>query len=170
MIFFFVRISTGFDKMIFQASRMIITANHIHSLKRINSVWLQSNFQRNMHLLLNKTLINGEWVSSSSNAEMAVTNPANGSIVGHVPDLNVSDVHKAIDAAHKTFHSDEWTSLTAKERSTLLKVCINFDKDLQLVDSIEDFFSTVISILLFFFFFRNGIYYLRVIVMKLLRL
>lgn len=110
--------------MIFQASRLIITANHLHSLKRINSVWLQSDFRRNMHLLLNKTLINGEWVSATSNAELAVTNPANGSIVGHVPDLDVDDVHKAIDAAHTTFHSDEWTSLTAKERSTLLKVCI----------------------------------------------
>lgn len=82
-----------------------------------------------MHLLLNKTLINGEWVSSSSNAELEVINPANGSIVGHVPDLEVRDVHKAIDAAYNTFHSKEWTSLTAKERSTLLKVCIKSNKD-----------------------------------------
>lgn len=111
--------------VLFQASRLAITANRLHSLKSIHCVWLcQSDFRRNMHLLLNKTLINGEWVSSSSNAELAVTNPANGSIVGHVPDLDVHDVHKAIDAAHKTFHSNEWSSLTAKDRSTLLKVCI----------------------------------------------
>lgn len=108
--------------MIFQASRLAITANY--SFQRFNRVWLCSDFRRNMHLLLNKTLINGEWVSSSSNAELEVINPANGSIVGRVPDLEVKDVHSAIDSAYKTFHSDEWSSLTAKERSILLKVCI----------------------------------------------
>lgn len=112
--------------MIFQVSRLAVTANRFHSLKQIQRIWWRTNFQRNMHLLLNKTLINGEWVSAASNAELAVINPANGSIVGHVPDLEVSDVHKAIDSAHKAFHSDEWTSLTAKERSALLKVCIYF--------------------------------------------
>lgn len=76
-----------------------------------------------MHLLLNKTLINGEWVAASSNAELPVINPANGSIVGHVPDLDVTDVQKAIDAAHTAFYSNEWSTLTAKERSALLKVC-----------------------------------------------
>lgn len=110
--------------MIFQVSRLAVTANRMHSLSQIQRIWWRTNFQRNMHLLLNKTLINGEWVSSSSNTELAVINPANGSIVGHVPDLEVSDVHKAIDSAYKAFHSDEWTSLTAKERSALLKVCI----------------------------------------------
>lgn len=112
--------------MLFQASRLIVTASHLHSLKRINCNRLGIDFRRNMHLLLNKTLINGEWVSSSSQAELAVTNPANGSVVGHVPDLDVNDVQKAIDAAYKTFHSDDWSSLTAKERSALLKVCFFF--------------------------------------------
>lgn len=77
---------------------------------------------RNMHLLLNKTLINGQWVSASSNEEFPVLNPANGAVIGHVPDLNANDVQTAIDAAHEAFYSDEWSSLTAKERSGLLKV------------------------------------------------
>lgn len=111
--------------MIFQASRLAINVNHLHSLNRIGCVWWRSDFKRNMHLLLNKALINGEWISAKSNAELPVINPANGSIVGHVPDLDVSDVQNAIDAAHKTFHSDEWSSLTAKERSTLLKVSVS---------------------------------------------
>lgn len=109
--------------MIFQASRLAITAHQLNSFKRINSDWFYSDFRRNMSLLLNKSLINGEWVSSSSQTELDVINPANGSIVGQVPDLDVKDVHKAIDAAYQTFHSNEWSSLTAKERSTLLKVC-----------------------------------------------
>lgn len=108
--------------------RLTLIANHLHSFKHIQRnqrCWWQSNFQRNMSaLLVNKTLINGEWVGAASNAEVPVTNPANGSIVGHVPDLDVTDVQKAIDAAHTTFHSSEWSALTAKERSGLLKVCI----------------------------------------------
>lgn len=75
-----------------------------------------------MHLLLNRALVNGQWVSGSTNEELPVTNPANGSVIGHVPNLNADDVQKAINAAHDTFHSDEWRSLTAKERSGLLKV------------------------------------------------
>lgn len=111
--------------MISQASRLIAAASHLQSFKPIQRSWSHTDFRRNMHLLLNKTLINGEWVSATTNAEMDVMNPANGSIVGQVPDLDVNDVHKAIDAAHKAFHSNEWSSLTAKERSGLLKVCIS---------------------------------------------
>lgn len=77
-----------------------------------------------MHLLLNKALINGEWVSATSNEELQVLNPANGSVIGSVPDLSVDDVNQAINAAHTAFHSNEWGSLTAKERSGLLKVRI----------------------------------------------
>lgn len=111
--------------MLFQSfGRLTLVAHHLHSVKHIprNRCWWQSDFQRNMHLLLNKTLINGAWVGAASNAELPVINPANGSIVGQVPDLDVTDVQKAIDAAHSAFHSNEWSTLTAKERSALLKV------------------------------------------------
>lgn len=77
-----------------------------------------------MHLLLNKAFVNGEWVAAKSQQKFDVLNPANGSIVGQVPDLDASDVGEAIDAAHTAFYSAEWSALTAKERSTLLKVRI----------------------------------------------
>lgn len=80
---------------------------------------------RNMHLLLNKTLVNGDWISASSKKELAVFNPVNGSIVGNVPDMDASDTQNAIDSASKAFYSKEWYGLTAKDRSTLLKVCIH---------------------------------------------
>lgn len=82
----------------------------------------QPILNRKMHLLLNKALVNGQWVSGSTNEELPVLNPANGTVIGHVPNLSADDVQKAINAAHDTFHSDEWSSLTAKERSGLLKV------------------------------------------------
>lgn len=109
--------------MIFQVCRLAVTTNRIHSCKQIQRIWWQTHSRRNMHILLNKTLINGQWISAESNAEVAVINPSNGTLIGHVPDLDVNDVHKAIDSAYNAFHSDSWTSLTAKERSALLKVC-----------------------------------------------
>lgn len=78
-----------------------------------------------MHLLLNKAFVNGEWVAAKSQQKFDVFNPANGSIVGQVPDLDVNDVDEAIQAAHTAFYSTEWSSLTAKERATLLKVRTN---------------------------------------------
>lgn len=145
--------------MIFQASRLAINANRMHSFNQIGRVWWQSDFKRNMHLLLNKALINGEWVSAESQAELPVINPANGSIVGHVPDLDVNDVRNAIDAAHKTFHSDEWSSLTAKERSALLKVSLFLFDSYELID----------DTIKFVFCFRNGTCYLKAIATKLLQ-
>lgn len=114
---------TYITKMFCKFSQFVAVTNRLQSLQRKGAViWINNNFRRNMSLLLNKTLINGEWISAKSNAELTVVNPANGSIVGRVPDLDVKDVENAIDAANEAFHSTEWSSLTAKERSALLKV------------------------------------------------
>lgn len=98
---------------------MFFAGNVIRTAIRLRSPLI---FSRNMHLLLNKALVGGQWVSGSTNEELPVLNPANGVVIGHVPNLNADDVQNAINAAHDTFHNDEWSSLTAKERSGLLKV------------------------------------------------
>lgn len=95
-----------------------------HSLTRLAVVSTRTIFfnSRNMHLLLNKTLVNGDWISAKSKKELAVLNPVNGSVIGNVPDMDASDTQNAIDSASKAFYSKEWYGLTAKDRSTLLKV------------------------------------------------
>lgn len=104
-------------------SQFVAKTNGLQLIRRKGAViWTNNDFRRNMSLLLNKALINGEWISAKSNAELDVVNPANGSIVGRVPDFDAKDVENAIDAANEAFHSTEWSSLTAKERSALLKV------------------------------------------------
>lgn len=78
---------------------------------------------RTMHSLLkDKAYINGKWTSAGDNKSFKVTNPANQEVVGSCPDMNASDVQKAIDSAFDAFHSKEWRNTTAKERSNLLKV------------------------------------------------
>ncbi|KAH8382862.1 hypothetical protein KR009_005650 [Drosophila setifemur] len=72
-------------------------------------------------LLQNKALVDGAWVDSSNSTTFEVLNPANGEVIGKVPNMTVEDAQKAIDAAKKAFESKEWRSLTAKDRSNLLK-------------------------------------------------
>ncbi|XP_059619908.1 succinate-semialdehyde dehydrogenase, mitochondrial [Phlebotomus argentipes] len=76
---------------------------------------------RTMSLLLNKGLINGEWVEALNKKKFDVFNPASGEKVGSVPDMGVEDTNSAIQAAYDRFQSAEWQNLTAKERSGLLK-------------------------------------------------
>lgn len=115
--------------MIGHASRLFIVRHLLRSRELqsvIGSVYFNrfgSISSRNMSLLLNKTLINGKWVSSATNEQLVVLNPADGSVVGHVPDLTAVEAQQAVQAANDAFYSDEWSKLTAKERSGLLKVC-----------------------------------------------
>ena len=73
-------------------------------------------------LIKTKSFVNGRWVSAASGETFDVTNPATGEVVASVPNMNVADVRKAIDAAN-----DAWPAfrdLTAGERANLLKKMI----------------------------------------------
>ena len=60
--------------------------------------------------------INGVWESASATLE--VTNPANGEVIGSVPDGGREHAARAIDAASKAFSA--WSGLTAYQRSDYL--------------------------------------------------
>jgi len=74
---------------------------------------------KNPALLREQSYINGEWVSAADGATFAVTNPADGSLVAHVPQLTVDDARAAIEAADKAWPA--WRKKTAKERSAILR-------------------------------------------------
>lgn len=111
-------------EMLFRISRTALSYRNqlTHSSFSSRNGAFSIVIKRDMHLLLNKTLINGNWVSGSNNEELAVHDPATGRVVGHVPDLSVDDAEEAIKAAHQAFYSPGWSTLTAKDRSGLLKV------------------------------------------------
>ena len=75
--------------------------------------------------LTNKTLfrqqayINGEWRDADSGGTFEVTNPANGEVLGTVPDMGAVETRAAIEAAERAW--PEWRARTAKERSTILR-------------------------------------------------
>lgn len=70
-------------------------------------------------LLKDKCLINGKWLAARSNEIIAVTNPADGELVGHVPSLSATEVEKVIDAANNAL--GPWKKLTSAKRSQILR-------------------------------------------------
>ena len=63
--------------------------------------------------------IDGAWVEADSRARVAVDNPANGTLVGHVPNMATAETKRAIAAAEAALPA--WRALTAKERSRILR-------------------------------------------------
>ncbi|SET07121.1 succinate semialdehyde dehydrogenase [Natronincola peptidivorans] len=66
-----------------------------------------------------KNYIGGEWVSSITQEEIQVLNPANGDVLGYVPKAGAKETTEAIEAAHNAL--DEWASLPAQVRAKHLK-------------------------------------------------
>ena len=69
-------------------------------------------------LLRSEAYIGGSWIASRSGKTFEVTNPADGTVVGPVADLEIEQVRDAIDAAESAWPA--WRSRTAKDRATLL--------------------------------------------------
>jgi len=74
---------------------------------------------KNPALLREQSYINGQWVSAEDGATFAVTNPADGSLVADVPEMEVAGARAAIEAADAAWPA--WRSKTAKERSAILR-------------------------------------------------
>lgn len=70
----------------------------------------------NEDLLKDKAYINGKWVAG--NSSFSVKNPADGSVIGKVPDLAGEETKRAIEAAENALPS--WSALSAKERGKIL--------------------------------------------------
>lgn len=63
-------------------------------------------------LFKTSSLINGAWVAANSAGTFEVTDPANGNLIGVVPDHGVAETKEAIAAASEAFKT--WKKTTAK--------------------------------------------------------
>src|SRR5690242_17967235 len=59
--------------------------------------------------------IGGDWQSSATGETFTATSPANGEVIGTVPDGDREDARRAIAAARSA--ADGWARLTAFERA-----------------------------------------------------
>ncbi|MGH8729241.1 MAG: NADP-dependent succinate-semialdehyde dehydrogenase [Burkholderiales bacterium] len=83
--------------------------------------------------------INGSWVSADSGATLPVNNPANGELVGKVPDCGAAETRRAIEAADSAWPA--WRAKTGKERANILRrwfdLLIAHQDDLALLMTVE---------------------------------
>ena len=70
-----------------------------------------------LNFLNKKNFINGQWVSSD--AEIAVDNPATGKIIAHAPDMNEAQLKAAVDVTMKG--AEEWKNSTIEQRYQVLR-------------------------------------------------
>ncbi|MCX8999904.1 NAD-dependent succinate-semialdehyde dehydrogenase [Rhizobiaceae bacterium BDR2-2] len=70
-------------------------------------------------LLKGACLVDGAWVQAASGETIDVTNPADGSVVGRVPNLAPEEMPAVIAAARKA--QKDWAALAAKDRSAKLR-------------------------------------------------
>jgi succinate-semialdehyde dehydrogenase/glutarate-semialdehyde dehydrogenase len=63
--------------------------------------------------------LDGKWVDADSGKVIAVKNPANGEVVGEVPNMGTAETRRAIEAANKAYPA--WRAMLAKERGAILR-------------------------------------------------
>jgi len=64
-------------------------------------------------------LVGDRWIEADPATGIAVTNPATGEVIGHVPKLGTTETRQAIAAAEQAQRA--WAARTAKERSAVLR-------------------------------------------------
>jgi len=73
----------------------------------------------NPDLYRDRCYIDGQWVEADSRKRIDVDNPADGTLVGTVPECGAAETKRAIEAAAKALPA--WRALTGKERSGVLR-------------------------------------------------
>jgi aspartate-semialdehyde dehydrogenase len=63
--------------------------------------------------------VDGAWCAADDGTHIEVSNPADGSVVGQVPDMGADETRRAIAAARRAFPA--WRSLLPQERGALLQ-------------------------------------------------
>ncbi len=74
---------------------------------------------KDQRLFRQQCFIDGEWVDAESAATVEVTNPADGKVIGTMPNAGAAETKRAISAADGAWAG--WRSMTAKERASLIR-------------------------------------------------
>jgi succinate-semialdehyde dehydrogenase/glutarate-semialdehyde dehydrogenase len=74
---------------------------------------------RDMSLFRQQAFVGGRWEDAGSGQTKTVINPANGRVIGTVPNLGAAETRRAIEAAGKAL--PDWRARTGKERAQILR-------------------------------------------------
>ena len=75
------------------------------------------------NLLKTQAFIDGQWVNADNAATLAVTNPADGTVIANVAKCGTAETRRAIEAANRAL--PEWRNKTAKARAACLREWFN---------------------------------------------
>jgi phenylacetaldehyde dehydrogenase len=67
-----------------------------------------------------QNLINGKWTPAASGKTLEVINPADATVIAHVPDSGKEDINKAVSSSRRAFESGPWRNMTPSERGKLV--------------------------------------------------
>jgi len=70
-------------------------------------------------LLVQSAYVGGEWIRNRAGAVQNVYNPADGALIGTVPDLSIAEASTAIDAAYASFPA--WAATLPADRAQKLR-------------------------------------------------
>ncbi|MBB5390694.1 MULTISPECIES: NADP-dependent succinate-semialdehyde dehydrogenase [unclassified Herbaspirillum] len=70
-------------------------------------------------LLRQQAYVNGQWRDADDGATLDVFNPANGELLGQVPQMGAAETRRSIEAANAAWPA--WKKKTARERSAILR-------------------------------------------------
>ena len=82
---------------------------------------------RDAKLFRQQCYIDGAWTGSTTGRSFEVNNPADGSILGTVPELTAEEASNAINAAEAAFR--EWSRRPAKERASVLRAWLDLIRE-----------------------------------------
>ena len=74
---------------------------------------------KDSRLFRSQAYINGKWVNADSGETKSVSNPADGSVLGTIPDMGAAETRRAIEAANAALPA--WSARTAKDRAVILR-------------------------------------------------
>lgn len=74
---------------------------------------------RDPKLFRQQCYVDGQWVDADSGKTVEVTNPADGSVIGTVPNMGAAETRRAIEAAAQAYSA--WRRKSAKERGQMLR-------------------------------------------------
>ena len=94
---------------------------------------------RTSNLFREQCYVDGQWIDADNGSVFPVNNPADGGVLGTVPQLGAAEVRRAIEAADAAFAG--WKAKTAKERSNILRrwfdLCMQNQQDLGTILTLE---------------------------------
>lgn len=85
-----------------------------------------------------QALLAGNWTSATGGGELVSINPADGSVLAHVPACDAADIDRAAVAADEVHRSGAWSDRSPRDRAAvLLRLADLMDRDAELLAALD---------------------------------